>query len=106
MARKTVPDIDAAEGGNGVLDDGSMAKAIAMAERGIETDIAEKGMRQRKRDVVAPPVGKRDESPVEVICVVTNRPWTDERPLKHKERATVPRWVADLMEKNGQVVVV
>lgn len=106
MARKTVPDIDAAPGGEGVLDDGQIAKVIALAERGVESNDAEVGMRQRRRDVKDPPKDARDETPVEVVCVVENRPWTHERPLKHRERTTVPRWVADLMEKNGQVVVI
>ncbi len=105
MAR-TQPIIDARPSdGPVVLDDGQVAKAIELAERGIEPSPSST-MRRRERDITEPDPNVRDETPVMVVCVVETCPWTTERKLRYREKTELPRWLAEMMAEKGQVVIV
>ena len=101
---RSKPIIDAAPSSEPVvLDDGQIARELELAEKGIEQAAASRVIR---KDTKEPDPETRDETPTIVVCVVENNPWTLERPLKHKEKAELPRWLAELMAEKGQVVIV
>lgn len=103
MAR-TRPLIDAAPTGEPVvLDDGQIDAVIARAERGDE-DAPQ--MRNRTIAPRDPDPETRDETPTLVVCVVECNPWANGRKIRHKEKVEVPRWLAEVMVKNGHVVIV
>lgn len=104
MARREFPMADPAPGGAGIIDDGSVATAIAAANKGYEPSPARSG--RKKRDELEPDPETRDETPVKVVCISDRSPWTDQRPLKHGEQTEVPKWVADLLAKKGHVTIV
>ena len=103
MAR-TRPVIDAAPTGEPVvLDDGQMDAVIAQAEREVEEAPLVRSRTIAPRD---PDPETRDETPTLVVCVVECNPWANGRKIRHKEKVEVPRWLADVMVKNGHVVIV